>query len=274
MNRIKEKLKVWCPSIIYRFLRRIIEENNEIRFEETYLTWQDANAQCSGYSSKEILDKIFVATLKVKKGEAVYERDSMIFDQIEYSWPVLFGLMWAAAQNSGYLKVLDFGGSLGSRYFENLVFLNTLPQISWNVIEQANFVEAGQKHFQNKQLKFFKTIEDSLADNTPNVILLSSVLQYLPDPGETIDSLKGINCEVIIIDRTIVNSSNINRAYIQHVPASIYNASYPCYSLSEPWLINKIGNNYEMQIEFPSIDFPVLHHIDSEFKGYIFKKRF
>ena len=45
--------------------------------------------------------------MKVKKGEAVYERDSMIFDQIEYSWPVLFGLMWAAAQNSGYLKVLD-----------------------------------------------------------------------------------------------------------------------------------------------------------------------
>ena len=101
--------------------------------------------------------------------------------------------------------------------------MKALPQISWNKIEQANFVEAGQKHFQNKQLKFFKTIEDSLADNTPNVILLSSVLQYLPDPGETIDSLKGINCEVIIIDRTIINSSNINRAYIQHVPASIYN---------------------------------------------------
>ena len=252
----------------------IVEGDNEIRFEGSYPTWQDANAQCNGYTSKEILEKILVATLKVKKGEAVYERDSIIFDQIEYSWPVLFGLMWAAAQNSGYLKVLDFGGSLGSRYFENLFFLDSLPHISWNVIEQAKFVEAGQKHFQNKQLKFFKTIEDSLADNTPNVILFSSVLQYLPDPGETIDSLKGINCEVIIIDRTIVNSSNINRAYIQHVPASIYKASYPCYSLSEPWLINKIGNNYEMQIEFPSIDFPVLHRIDSEFKGYIFKKRF
>ena len=75
MNRIKEKLKVLCPSIINRFLRRIIEENNEIRFEETYLTWQDANAQCSGYSSKEILEKILIATLKAKKGEAVFERD-------------------------------------------------------------------------------------------------------------------------------------------------------------------------------------------------------
>ena len=92
--------------------------------------------------------------MKVKKGEADYERDSIIFDQIEYSWPVLFGLTLGAAQNGGYLNVLDFGDSLGSSYFENLVFLNALPQISWNVIKQANFVEAGQKHFQNKQLKF------------------------------------------------------------------------------------------------------------------------
>ena len=89
------------------------------------------------------------------------------------------------------------------------------------------------------------------------------MLQYLPDPGETIDSLKGINSEEIIFERTIVNYSNINRTYIQHVPASIYKASYPCYLLSEPWLINRIGNNYETPLEFSSIDFPVLHHIDS-----------
>ena len=128
-----------------------------------------------------------VATFKVKKGEALYERDLIIFDQIEYSWPVLFRLMWGDAENG--------------------------------------------------------------------------------------ESLIGINSELIIIDRTIVNSPNINRTYIQHVPTSIYKASYPFYSLSEPWLINKIGKNYEMPIEFPSIDFPLLHHINSEFKGYIFKKR-
>ena len=71
----------------------IVEGDNEIRFEGSYPTWQDANAQCNGYTSKEILEKILVATLKVKKGEAVYERDSMIFDQIEYSWPVVSVLM-------------------------------------------------------------------------------------------------------------------------------------------------------------------------------------
>ena len=65
------------------------------------------------------LRKYFPLPWKVKNGETVYERDSVIFDQIEYSWPVLTGLMCAAAQNSGCLKVLDFGCSLGSSNLEN-----------------------------------------------------------------------------------------------------------------------------------------------------------
>ena len=92
---------------------------NNTSFEGSYSTWQEADALCNGYDNMEILEKILSATLKVKNGEAVYERDSVIFDQIEYSWPVLTGLMCAAAQNSGCLKVLDFGCSLGSSNLEN-----------------------------------------------------------------------------------------------------------------------------------------------------------
>jgi putative methyltransferase (TIGR04325 family) len=91
-----------------------VGSKNNTSFEGSYNTWQEADAHCNGYDNMDILEKVLFATLKVKNGEAVYERDSVIFDQIEYSWPVLTGLMWAAAQNSGCLKVLDFGGSLGS----------------------------------------------------------------------------------------------------------------------------------------------------------------
>ena len=92
---------------------------NNTSFEGSYSTWQEADALCNGYDNMDILEKVLSAILKVKNCESVYERDSVIFDQIEYSWPVLTGLMWAAAQNSGCLKVLDFGGSLGSSNLEN-----------------------------------------------------------------------------------------------------------------------------------------------------------
>ena len=92
---------------------------NNTSFEGSYSTWQEADALCNGYGNMDILEKVLSATMKVKNGEAVYERDSVIFDQIEYSWPVLTGLMCAVAQNSGCLKVLDFGSSLGSSNLEN-----------------------------------------------------------------------------------------------------------------------------------------------------------
>ena len=92
---------------------------NNTSFEGSYSTWQEADAHCNCYDNGDILEKVHSATLKVKNGESVYERDSVIFDQIEYSWPILTGLMWAAAQNSGCLKVLDFGSSLGSSNLEN-----------------------------------------------------------------------------------------------------------------------------------------------------------
>ena len=140
-------------------------------------------------------------------------------------------------------------------------------------MEQKHFVVAGKKSIQDKYLSFFETIDDCVQDITPNAILLSSVLQYLSDPGKIIDTLIKIGSDVILIDRTIVNSTSVNKIFIQHVPPTIYSASYPCYSLSESWLLNRFGKTYDMTLDFTSLDFPALRNINSDFKGYIFKKR-
>ena len=134
------------------------------------------------------------------------------------------------------------------------------------------FCRRKEKHIQDKYLRFFETINDCVQDIKPNAILLSSVLQYLRDPGKIIDTLIKIGSDVILIDRTIVNSNSVNNIYIQHVPSTIYSASYPCYSLSESWLLNRFGKTYDMAEDFTSLDFPALRNINSEFKGYIFKK--
>lgn len=241
-----------------------------IRFEGKFASWEEASACCVGYDAESILTKVLAATLKVKRGAAVFERDSVLFDKIEYAWPVLAGLMGAAARNGGRLNVLDFGGALGSSYFQNRNFLETLPEVRWNVVEQAHYVEAGRAHIQDRQLRFYGSIEDCMAENLPSVVLLSSVLQYLPDPSIVIDKIKAIKPGTIILDRTIINHSEAHRIYVQHVPAAIYMATYPCRSLSESLLRRSFGTGYAMTAEFGSLDFPAMSSIDSEFKGYIF----
>ena len=231
---MKQKFKTlacdWLPPAILRQIRR--RRSADIRFEEEYATWQDATENCTGYDAVGILEKVLEATLKVKNGEAVYERDSVLFDHIEYSWPVLSGLMWVAARNNGRLNVLDYGGSLGTSYFQNRKFIEPLEQIRWNVVEQSHYVEAGQTHIQDHQLLFFKTIEECLVESEPNVILLSSVLQYLEDPLYLIKKFSASKTTCLIIDRTPFSSFDVDRLLIQKVSEPIYSASYPIWIFS------------------------------------------
>ena len=271
MNIFKELARNWLPPVLVRWFRQV--RGGGIRFEGNFVTWEEANSHCTGYDAEEILAKVLASTLKVKHGEAAAERDSVLFDQIEYAWPVLAGLMWAAARSSGRLNVLDFGGALGSSYFQNRKFLQSLPDVRWNVVEQPHYVDAGRKHIQDEQLRFYKTIAECLAENQPNVILLSSVFQYLPDPSSMLLDLKRVGSDTIVFDRTIVNHSSFDRVYVQHVPAPIYSASYPCRSFSESALLAALGKSYLALCEFPSLNFPALNAIESEFKGYIFTRR-
>jgi putative methyltransferase (TIGR04325 family) len=232
MSVLKDVARDWLPPALVRWLCRV--RGIGVSFDGDFATWEEARANCTGYDAKIILEKVLAATLKVKHGTAAFERDSVLFDEIEYAWPMLAGLMWAAASTGGRLNVLDFGGALGSSYFQNRNFLRTLNDVRWSVIEQPHFVEAGQKHLQDERLRFYKTVEECLAENQPNVILLSSVLQYLEAPINFIRKLNMIGATYLVIDRTPFTLNGKDRLVVQEVPAAIYSASYPMWIFSLP----------------------------------------
>jgi hypothetical protein len=93
-------------------------------------------------------------TLKVKEGKGAYERDSVIFEIIEYEWHLLACLLWIAACNNNSLRVLDYGGSLGSLYYQHRDFLKYISDLRWTVVEQKSFVKCGKEQFENEHLKF------------------------------------------------------------------------------------------------------------------------
>ncbi len=161
-----------------RFYRRIT--NRKYGWHGNYASWQDALQQCTGYDHDAILQKILASTLKVKNGEAVYERDGMLFDHIEYSWPLLANLLSVAQKNNGKLSVIDFGGSLGSTWFQNRNYFKNLSLVKWAVVEQGNYVTAGKEKIAGNGLDFFYSIDEAIAANgKPDVLLLSCCLPYL-----------------------------------------------------------------------------------------------
>lgn len=210
-----------------------------------YSTWQKAHKKCTGYDSEIIIDKVKEALLKVKNGQAVFERDAVIFNKIYYSYPLLSALSQVAL-NKGSLNVLDYGGSLGSSYYQNRALFSSLNDFTWNIIEQEHFVMEGKKTFSDEKLKFYYTIKECLKEQKINVLLLSSVLQYIEKPYELIDNLLAEKFNYIIIDRTPMLQKGKDRITIQKVHKSIYNAKYPCWLLNEKNVINKLLINYEL----------------------------
>jgi putative methyltransferase (TIGR04325 family) len=282
----KELVKLFLPPIAIQSIKRYrnrwkakrtgfdkISTSTPSGLTGDYSTWAAAEANSGGYGAEIILRKTADAIRKVKRGDAVYERDSVLFDEVQYAWPALAGLMWVAAQNGGQLNVLDIGGSLGSAYFQNRALLDRLENVRWNIVEQPGQVEVGRREFQDDRLQFYESVEACLADSEPNVILLSSVLQYLEDPYELLDTLVAISCRWLIIDRTPFWEGSADRLCVQHVPHEIYDASYPSWIFSVTRFRSILSLNWNETASFRNID-SLSAPVPVTYRGLIATKRY
>jgi len=245
----------------------------EVAFSGDYRCWADAQSQCAGYSAPVILERTCAALLKVKRGEAVYERDSVLFDKPQYPFPVLAALLRAGLANGGRLSVADVGGSLGSSYFQCRRFLGAAAAVEWSVIEQPEYVRCGREQFADGELRFYETFEECLEHHQPDVLLLSGVLQYLDDPYGVLDRLLSHRLRHVIMDRTPFLASDRDRLTIQTVPERIYPASYPAWFFSETKVARALtAAGYALVTDFAGADDVSLPDEPAYFKGFVYER--
>jgi len=275
MNRkTKEFIRsVIPPRLLDKMSRASLFGNTYgIRFCGDYNSWAQAAAASTGYGAQEILDRTFEAAQKVKSGDAAFERDGVTFDEREYNFPLVWALMRSAVRH-GRLHVLDFGGSLGSVYFQSRHLIEPLRSLKWAIIEQPSHVEVGKREFSNEELSFHCTIEEACKNERFDVLLLSGVLQCLPDPMGFLDSVLGRRIPSVVLDRTPFMTNGTTRLTIQHVPEWIYSASYPSWFFSEKELLGEIVKQYDEIAEWPALD---RHHPQggrAEYRGFLFELR-
>jgi len=215
-------------------------------FDDSVLDWDAAVAASDGYASPEILERVLAGTKAVLAGEAAFERDSAVFASREYSWPVASALCLAAAQADRRLRVLDFGGSLGSTFFQHRLLLDQLGPVSWTVVEQPHFVRAGTELMPHGPIFFREDLEGSLDEVQPNLVLFGSSLQYLQDPTAALDLVAGSSALILVLDRLPVWQEESSRISIQKVPKRIYDASYPAWIFSESELLRLLTRDWSI----------------------------
>lgn len=245
-----------------------------IRFRGPYASWAEAARDAEGYDAPRIVAKVRDAMRKVVQGEAICERDSVLFAEPIYPFPLIALLQRAAAENERGLTVLDYGGALGSSYYQCRDFLGRIEPLRWWIVEQPAFVECGRREFENGILRFFESIEDCVAQGRPDVVLLSGVLQYLPDPSAILQNVRRIEAPYIVVDRTPIATNNKQAIAVQIVPSSINRSSYPARLFNEEALKTSLLGAYAQIASFDAVDGELgTGRLRARFKGFIFQRR-
>jgi len=145
LDKIKKYPVYLLPKILIKKIRNFILENDKAGYFGNYRSWEEVKNISTGYEHNTILNAVEKSLQKVKRGKAAFERDSVLFYQHEYSQPLTQILKDIAGSNSSRLSVLDFGGSLGSLYYQNKNAFSNLDLFEWCIVEQDSFFFSGKK---------------------------------------------------------------------------------------------------------------------------------
>ncbi len=253
-DRAREIARDLLPPALARALARSTgARRGALVFEDGFDDWTAAAAAAGGYDATSILDQVQAATDAVVAGRAAMERDGVLFADVEIRWPIAGALMWQAARRHGVLRVLDFGGSLGSSYRQLSALLADLD-VRWAVVEQPAFVDAGRRYADGR-LSFHETVADAAGRVAPTVALLSSSLQYVAEPAAVLADIAATDVEAIVIDRTPMTDAAEDHPVVEHVPAQIYRGSYPTWLLSQSRLLAALPG-WRVLDRFPGIEAP------------------
>lgn len=219
------------------------------RWVGDYSRWQDARRDSDGYDTDVILDKTLKATLRAKEDETVFERDSVLLERPEYPFFLLTSVLYVAALQDNSITVMDFGGALGSSYFQCRKFLSVLRSVRWCVVEQKKHVECGRRLLEDDILRFYYSVEECLEHEKCDMAILSGVIHVVAKPYQLIDRIIDSRFPYVVVDRQPLSAGQKERLCVMHVPPHIYDASYPYWFLSESRFREALRRGYTIEAE-------------------------
>jgi putative methyltransferase (TIGR04325 family) len=265
------RLFAWLRSLVPAAVRRPVRRlRGRGIYTGDYASWAAARAASGGYEDAVIFEKTLAAARAVRDGDAAWERDTVLFTAPSCNAPLLEALRRAAAAEGGRLNLVDFGGALGSTWWQQRAWLGDLHGLRWSVVEQPRWVEAGRREFTIDPLRFYASLQECWAAERPSVILLSSVLPYLERPHDLLAEVRQLGFRHVIIDRTGFTLRGRDRLTVQRVPPAIYAGSYPCWFLDRAALLRPFAPPWRIVAEWRTADEA---DIDAEHRGMYLEKQ-
>ena len=196
-------------------------------------SWEIASAKCAGYESPNVVEPV------AKKAGLLREQipSTPYIDSRcqQVATAMLHCLAEIGFEKHRVLRVLDFGGA-GGDYYYHLRKIAPSIKIEWIVIETPALVLAMQ--FQEKGVDESINWVDSVEGPTTyfDVVLLSSVLQYIEKPEKILEELAK-RTNFIIINRLPLITKRKSIVAVQRIYTSGKRGSYPVHFFNEEDMI-------------------------------------
>lgn len=264
-------IRRWIPQGLRDWFNYLI--GYAIRYRGEFPDWNAALNAAGGYDDEHLIERLANAARAVKEGSAAWDQDGVSSDDVPPNLPLFAALSRVALATRGELSVLDFGGALGSSYFQCKHFLSDVCRLDWRIVEQPRLVEIGQQEISRETLRFFPSIESALAPPRPDVVLLSSVLQYIENPWGILEQILVTDIPYLVIDRHPCSITH-EMITVQVLPSNLYKGSYPSWLFDGPAMLKKLQEKYELLATWESGDPPIRGwQKGANFQGYFLRRK-
>ena len=251
INSIRRILKSAMPLFVYE---RIKAHRSPIKYEYGFKDWADAKAASIGYSEQSILQKVSNHTDLMVKSKTGWVRDGFYFEEVQINFEILSFLTLHSTRVQP-LRVIDFGGGLGTTFFQNRDILNKFGiKVCWNIIEQPNFVAEGKLILDSfPNLHFFESLSEA-SITASDLVIFSSVLEYIEDSYHFLEEITRLENKPlgILIDRSPIDLVDHEKYVVQNVDDSIHRAKLPLRILGQDRIVEILSDDYELLTDWVS----------------------
>jgi putative methyltransferase (TIGR04325 family) len=190
---MKKIIKDIIPPILLRLLLKSPAPKVFVSFAQAA-----TSSKCSTYEQDELIDVV------LKKNEIF--RALPLSNQLLSSDAVRILMAIGLARNDNKINVVDFGGGGGNHLTIAKIGFSDSVAFDWNIVETPKFVEKARK-FSVPNLRYFDGLKGAV-DVLPQIdlLLVSSTLQYCPDPIGMLHQLTMSGAKHLYLTRTPFNS--------------------------------------------------------------------
>ena len=209
-------------------------------------SWELAVHKSSGYESVDVVKPVVTAARRVLIDSQTSNVSTSRYQQIAAA--MLYCISQGRFSSVEPIRVLDVGGG-GADYFHQ--FQEFAPQINfdWTVLETPTMAEAMSNEFgQNfSNLRWVNSIENTC--ETYDVILCSSVFQYVENPIELLATLVA-KSGFLIVNRIPLVDSSKHFVAVQRIISDGKRTSYPVHFFAEKKFLNEMAQYGDIEMRW------------------------